>query len=112
MKNYTKRKNYKITIYFHVGLAILILSILLLLLYSNYFEDSMKIIDNYTNDFCTFTITQQTSVNFNCWANGYSNIVTMPCFKIYVQTSNLTNITFYRNYAEKLTALSNKVDVI
>ena len=51
------------------------------------------------------------TVNVNFWIGAYANIVPMPCVKLLTSSLTFTNITFYRNLAEKLYAVNNQADV-
>ena len=111
-QRYLRQKRYlDLKHYLQIGSLMLIFCVLILLLYKFYFQQSLQLLQYYTKSNCTITNIILITVNVNCWIGAYANIVPMPCVQILASSRTLTNVTFYRNLAEKFYAVNNQADV-
>jgi hypothetical protein len=94
-----------------IGIAMLSGCVMSIVVYVTYFDDAINYNRNFKKDICIITNVTQIDVQYNCWADGYVTVTNMPCLKIYVNTSQLDNIAFYRSVQEKLNSLKNELDV-
>ncbi len=103
---------YDFRTYFLVGSSMLVLCILILLLFLEYFKEIKEIRSHYYNDECKIFQIEKKIVNINCWNDyTYPSIIQIPCVKITVKTKLFSNLTFFRNINEMLYAYSNNANV-
>lgn len=95
------------------GIVMCILCAVLLIVYITYFNDPVYYTKNYVPDLCTIMSIQSTSTSYACTADGSSfiGLIEMPCVKIFVNSSKLGNITFYRSIEEKIFIRTQNIDV-
>lgn len=94
------------------ALFILLLSTVSMIMFYNFFNDSISNSNDYLNDICIITSIEIKTIMFNCWdTNGYVDVVEMPCVKIFSNTKTVPSLFFYRNIQEKLFAAANNADV-
>jgi hypothetical protein len=95
------------------GICILILSTLSLIMFYEFFNDSVNNTKNYLPDQCIITSIELKNTDYNCWdlVSGLVTVVNLPCTKILANSIKKLNLTFYRNIEEKLNAINNQADV-
>ena len=106
-------ENISISHYLSLGLRLIVLSIVSMIFYNLFFLESISNTKSYIEDKCTIKSIELIDVNFECFENDMKSvaIVRLPCIVIKVNTKNYENILFYRNYDEKMFALSQNEKV-
>ncbi len=81
----------------------------------NYFDAAVRLTDAYARGRCAITGIEQTSISYDCWdqVDTLVVVVNVPCVIILVDVevhdhTTRSNVTFYRNFAEKSLAVRNK----
>jgi hypothetical protein len=105
-------ENISLSHYFTLGIRLFILCGILIIIYNNYFLESITNTIHYNEDKCTIKSVTIINVNIDCIDEGrIVKIVTMPCIVALVDTTKYQNITFYRNYDEKSRSIGQDVNV-
>ena len=89
--------------YMLIGTLMLMLCIILMVIFTNYFKNVDLYIKDYQKSTCVITSLNFDFVPYTCFSyDGIATIVSdMPCIDIHVSTDKHTNVKFYRNYQEK-----------
>lgn len=89
--------------YLQIGTLMLVLCILVMIIYGNYFHGAAFYDKNYEVDLCVISSMRHTTVEYICYGMGNSVTVTanMPCVIITVNTTKHTNLKMYRNTHER-----------
>lgn len=94
------------------GLCLLIMSTVSMIMFYNYFNDSIVNAKNYLPDSCIISSIEIKTISFKCWdMSGYVTVVDLPCLKMLADSRTNPNLTFYRNIQEKVLARDSKSDV-
>jgi hypothetical protein len=89
--------------YIQIGSLMLVLCILLLVIYTQYFQDVSLYSTHYKKEKCVIANMEISYVSYTCYGIGGFVSVTnnMPCMKVQVNTSTLSKLKFFRNFQEK-----------
>ncbi|CAF1003937.1 unnamed protein product [Brachionus calyciflorus] len=96
--------------YILTGSLMLIMCIFLMIIYVNSLKSLVDNASNYSKDSCTVNNITQTKTFFDCWVSGAVTVVEIPCLKILVNTSNASNVFFYRNVNDKMFMQTNNLE--
>jgi hypothetical protein len=89
--------------YIQIGSLMLVLCILLLVIYTQYFQDVSLYSNSYSKTTCVIVSMEISYTKYTCFGIGGFVTVTnnMPCVYVQVNTSSLSYVKFYRNFQEK-----------
>lgn len=93
------------------GFIILVMSTFVLIVFVNHLRFPVENTQQYILDTCKIYSISFTTASFDCWQSGSVSIAQIPCVQIFVNTTKLTGLFFYRNYFEKEFLISNNLNV-